>query len=119
MSRHEVESGAWRTVVDSTATAIESSVGAFVALGVPRAIRHGLLDPEWSPMADRAWHATRNLVSPDGLLLGVSDATPVGEDVAHYDARPRGSFPWGQGPALLAAVDRLNAEQSSPETSNG
>jgi hypothetical protein len=44
-------------------------------------------------------------LSPDGELLGVSDATPVGADAAHYNARPLGTQAWGQGPALLAAVE--------------
>jgi len=37
----------------------------------------------------------------DGALLLVSDATPVGAR-AVYATRPFGTFPWGQGPLLLA-----------------
>ena len=115
----EAEPGAWRTVVDAPDTYVESSVGAFVALGVGRGIRHGLLAAGWSSLADRAWTATRGCISPDGLLEGVSDATPVGPDAAHYGARDLGSFPWGQGPALLAAVERLRAPIGGPEVKHG
>lgn len=105
----EAAAGGWHTVVDAPETYIESSVGAFVALGVGRAVRHGLTSPARQELADRAWVATANRVTADGAMSGVSDATPVGQDVAHYGDRPVGVFPWGQGPALLAAVERLNA----------
>jgi len=107
LARHEAEPGAWRTVVNAPETVVEASVGAFVALGVGRAARHGLVDPAYTALAERAWATTLAGISPDGLVLDVSDATPVGNDAAHYDARPRGTFPWGQGPTLLAAIDRL------------
>jgi unsaturated rhamnogalacturonyl hydrolase len=106
----EIVPGAWHTVVDEPGTYPETSVGAFVALGVGRGIRHGLLSPAWSALADRAWQTTRVHITPDGFLDGVSDATPVGADATHYGARPRGRFPWGQGPALLAAVERLHEQ---------
>ena len=115
----ETDPGAWHTVVDAPDTYVESSVGAFVALGVGRGIRHGLLAAGWSPLADRAWAATRGHISDDGFLAGVSDATPVGPDAAHYGARNRGSFPWGQGPALLAAVERLGEPSGGPEVKHG
>jgi len=103
----EVNPGAWHTVVDAPETYLESSVGAFVALGVGRGIATNLLPWSWSALADRAWNATEECISTDGVLQGVSDATPVGPNAAHYGARSRSSFPWGQGPALLAASERL------------
>jgi rhamnogalacturonyl hydrolase YesR len=103
----EEEDGIWHTVVDVSDTYLESSVGAFVALGVGRGIESGLLPATCSALADRAWKATVECISIDGAMQGVSDATPVGSDAAHYGARNRGSFPWGQGPALLAATERL------------
>lgn len=109
IAANEVEPGEWRTVVDAPETAVESSVAAFVALAVGRAIRHGLLPDLWASIADRAWAATLARITLGGFLPGVSDATPVGEDAAHYDGRARGTFPWGQGPALLAAIDRMDS----------
>jgi rhamnogalacturonyl hydrolase YesR len=107
LAASEAEPGAWHTVVDAPETYMEVSVGAFVALGIGRAVRHGLLPGPWTDLADRAWQATARRIAPDGSLPGVSDATPVGTDAVHYGARPLGVFPWGQGPALLAAVERL------------
>jgi unsaturated rhamnogalacturonyl hydrolase len=100
----EAAPGVWHTVVDAPATYREPSVGAFVALGVGRALRHGLVAREYAPLVRRAWEATAAGITPDGALAGVSDATPVGAAAAHYGGRGRGVFPWGQGPALLAAL---------------
>jgi len=98
--------GRWHTVVNHSKTYLEASVGAFVAHGVFEAIDCGLVDATHRGMAERAWQATIARVNEDGELVGVSDATPVGADAAHYAARARGVFPWGQGPALLAAQNR-------------
>jgi unsaturated rhamnogalacturonyl hydrolase len=115
----EAALGVWHTVVDAPETYVESSVGAFVALGVGRAVRRGLLPTTWSALVDRSWEAVARRVSPDGDLEGVSDATPVGPNALHYGGRARGSFPWGQGPALLAAVERLRDREATPEVRHG
>lgn len=101
----EARSGAWHTVVDAPETYLEPSVGAFVALGVGRAIRANLVGAGYGALAGCALATTIAGIAPTGELVGVSDATPVGEDAAHYGARGRGVFPWGQGPALLALLE--------------
>lgn len=103
----EAESGAWHTVVDAPETYLEPSVGAFVALGVGRALRAGLVGGGYRALVARARAAITDAVAPAGELAGVSDATPVGDDAAHYGARGRGVFPWGQGPALLALLEAV------------
>ncbi len=95
---------AWHTVVDHPETYVEPSIAAFVALGVGRGLRAGLLDGRHAALADRAWAEVVAGLDADGRLIGVSDATPVGADADRYRARGRGVFPWGQGPALLAAI---------------
>jgi len=115
----ETAPGAWHTVVDAPETYIETSVGAFVAVGVGRGVRDGLLPARWSALVDRALTATWGHISREGLLEGVSDATPVGADAAHYGARNRGSFPWGQGPALLALGECLQASNAGAEVNHG
>jgi rhamnogalacturonyl hydrolase YesR len=97
--------GRWHTVVDCAETYLEPSVSAFVALGVGRALRAGLVGSEYRALAARALAATRSGLDARGALSGVSDATPVGRDATHYGGRPRGVFPWGQGPALLALLE--------------
>lgn len=97
--------GAWRTVVDEPRTPLEPSVAAYVALGVGRAVRAGLAPGHYRALASRAWTMTLAALQTDGTLTGVSEATPVGPDWTHYQARRTGVFPWGQGPALLAALE--------------
>lgn len=97
--------GRWHTVLDRSDTYIESSVGAFVALGIERAVARGHVPVAHRAMARRALVALAGFTTPDGAFGGTSDATPVGLDVAHYAARPRGVYPWGQAPALLALLE--------------
>jgi rhamnogalacturonyl hydrolase YesR len=111
LARWEQEPGRWSTVVDRPETYREASVGAFVALGIQRAMRWGFVGHDSTGLVQRALGATLEQIAPSGEMLGVSDATPVGADAAHYDARPLGTHPWGQGPTLLAAVE---LEQTSP-----
>jgi unsaturated rhamnogalacturonyl hydrolase len=108
----EVPPGRWHTVVDDPETYLEPSVSAFVALGVGRAVRHRMVPAGNRALADRAWAATVAQITPEGALAGVSDATPVGYDAAHYGTRCRGVFPWGQGPALLAGIERIGESTS-------
>ena len=105
LARNEQAAGRWSTVVDRHETYLESSVSAFAALGIERAIRWEMVSAEYSGLVQRALRATLGQLSPHGELLGVSDATPVGADAGHCAARPLGSHPWGQGPALLAAIE--------------
>jgi unsaturated rhamnogalacturonyl hydrolase len=105
----EAEAGDWSTVVDHLETYREPSVSAFVALSVHRAAASSLVDAGRRELADRAWRAVVSQVAPDGTLPGVSDATPVGATAEHYGTRPRGVFPWGQGPVLLAAIERAGS----------
>jgi rhamnogalacturonyl hydrolase YesR len=70
----ETTAGKWHTVVDSPGTYVETSVGAFVALGVGRGMRYGLLPEDWAALVERALTATSRAITPEGLLEGVSDA---------------------------------------------
>ena len=101
------ESGRWRTVVDDPDTPVENSVAAYVAQGVTRAVRYGLVDATHAPMAARAYAVTVGAVVDGGLR--VSEATAVG-DKENYRSRALGVFPWGQAPALHAMLDRLDQE---------
>jgi unsaturated rhamnogalacturonyl hydrolase len=103
----EIESGIWATVVDCPNTFHETSTSAFVSLGVGRAIRRGLVAAAHQPMVDRAWANVQANLTSLGELLHVSGATPVGTTAAHYDTQPSGVYPWGQGAALLAAIERM------------
>ncbi|MCC6803861.1 MAG: glycoside hydrolase family 88 protein [Anaerolineae bacterium] len=103
---HQRPDGEWATVLDQPDTYVEGSLTAMFGYGIAEGIGSELLPPDYQASADAAWIALRRRMSPDGLLEGVSVATPPG-DAAHYNAIPVGAgFPWGQGPALLAHLLR-------------
>jgi rhamnogalacturonyl hydrolase YesR len=102
--------GRWRAIVDDPESPVENSVAAYVAQGVARAVRYGLVDAAHASMADRAYAATVRLLDDGGLR--VSEATPVG-DTENYRSRALGVFPWGQAPVLHAMLDRLDGEGAS------
>jgi len=104
------ESGHWHTVLDRPDTSLEASVSAFLSAALTHGVRVGLLPGWYLDTADRAWSALRTSVDANGTVAGVSQATPPG-DAAHYNQVPTGGlYPWGQGPALLAATERLMAD---------
>jgi unsaturated rhamnogalacturonyl hydrolase len=102
-------SGHWRTVLDDPAAPLETSVAAFVVIGALEASRRGILDEgywKWSGLRrvlQRARTALVEAIDSDGVVAGVSEATPIG-DLDNYRRRASGAFPWGQGPAVLALL---------------
>lgn len=102
LARTQHASGLWHTVIDAPATYRESTLAAMAAYALREGFARGLLDAAvHGEMERRARAAMHEQVAPDGTLLLVSDATPVGA-LATYATRPFGVFPWGQGPLLLA-----------------
>lgn len=100
--------GHWPTPIDDRDSFHESSTALFAAAGLTRAITGGLIDPAFGPVAHRAWSAGRDRVAVDGAISGVSAALWAATSQSHYSAAPVGSqVPWGQGPFLLAARERL------------
>jgi unsaturated rhamnogalacturonyl hydrolase len=100
------ESGHWHIVLDDPATYLETSTSAMISLALRRAVRDGWVDQRYRASADRAWDAVVREIDANGQVLGVSAETPPG-DAEYYQAIERGVYPWGQGFALLAALDRL------------
>jgi len=100
-------SGMWHTVIDDSATYLESTLATMAAYALREGIRHGFLDvSRYAEMERRARAAMHAQVASDGTLQLVSDATPVGAR-AVYATRPFGTFPWGQGPLLLALCQEI------------
>jgi rhamnogalacturonyl hydrolase YesR len=98
------EDGHWRTIVDDPRAPLENSVSALVAAGIYSGTGTGAVDPVWRPMADRALRAAVEGLDGAGGLP-VSAATPAGGAAVYLD-RPTGVFPWGQGPLLLALLEK-------------
>ncbi|MBB6091312.1 unsaturated rhamnogalacturonyl hydrolase [Povalibacter uvarum] len=95
-------SGLWHTVIDDPATYQESTLATMAAYALREGSKHGVLDAtRYIEMERKARAAMHSQIAPDGTLALVSDATPVGARHV-YATRPFGTFPWGQGPLLLA-----------------
>src|SRR5262245_41801332 len=93
--------GLWHTVIDHSDTYLESTLAVMAAYAMREAFNAELLsEREFGDMERRARSAAMRLISDNGALELVSDATPVGE-LKMYATRPFGVFPWGQGPLLL------------------
>ena len=107
LTKYQFPDGSWSTVLDKPNTYSESSLVAMFGFGILLAIEKKLVDDKYLNVVDSAWSAmSRNIVN--GLLEGVSVATPPGIAM-HYASVTTGSgFPWGQGPALLFALNYHN-----------
>jgi unsaturated rhamnogalacturonyl hydrolase len=100
-------SGLWHTVLNDSETYLESTLATMAAYALREGIAHGVLEASrHGPMELKARTAMHEQIAPDGRLQLVSDATPVGAR-AVYATRPFGTFPWGQGPLLLALCQEV------------
>ena len=105
--RLQDKSGHWHTVLDHPETYLESSLAAFFCFAITQSIRKGWIPLSHQSAAQRAWSALSSRFEESGMIAGVSYATPPG-DVEQYNHAPTGGlYPWGHGPALLAAVSLL------------
>lgn len=109
LARYQLPEGGWATVITMADTYPEASLPAFFSYTFRTAVRGGLLGHRYSEVADKAGLALERRVSNDGLLLGVSVATPPGNAVHYNNIETGAGFPWGQGPALLAYLSRLDS----------
>jgi unsaturated rhamnogalacturonyl hydrolase len=102
------EDGSWWALVDDPGSGDETSTAAFMVIGFLRAARLGIGHAaRLRAAAERAWGATAAAVDESGLLTGVSAAVYSSTRLSHYRAVPRGfDVPWGQGPLLVAALER-------------
>ncbi|MCI0391629.1 MAG: glycoside hydrolase family 88 protein [Acidobacteria bacterium] len=102
--------GLWHTVINHSETYLESSLAVMVAYALREMFTAGLLsEREFGDMERRARGAAMRLVSDNGALELVSDATPIAE-LKMYATRPFGVFPWGQGPLLLMLCQDMRYE---------
>ena len=107
LARTQNEDGTWPTVLDQPESYAEASLPAMFASGLGMALRQCLIPQHFSQQHALASEALLRYMKPDGLLPGVSIATPPG-NASHYQQITTGSgFPWGQGPALLALLHML------------
>ncbi len=119
MAELQDASGGWHTVLTDASSYIESSIAAFMASTMSRAILHSWVEPEvFGPVVESAMKFVLENVRADGLLDGVSYETFPSMRIEHYRRMPRGGVvPWGQGPLLTALwwySQLKNANQLGP-----
>ena len=99
--------GLWHTVINDPATYLESTLATMAAYALHEGIARGVIEASrHGAMERKARAAMHEQIASDGRLQLVSDATPVGAR-AVYATRPFGTFPWGQGPLLLALCQEV------------
>jgi rhamnogalacturonyl hydrolase YesR len=107
LARTQQACGLWHTVNNDSETYLESTLATMAAYALREGIAHSVLEASrHGPMELKARTAMHEQIAPDGTLQLVSDATPVGAR-AVYATRPFGTFPWGQGPLLLALCQEV------------
>jgi unsaturated rhamnogalacturonyl hydrolase len=100
-------SGLWHTVINDPATYLESTLATMATYALHEGIARGVIEMSRHATLERKARAAMHAqIAPDGRLQLVSDATPVGAR-AVYATRPFGTFPWGQGPLLLALCQEV------------
>jgi unsaturated rhamnogalacturonyl hydrolase len=104
--------GGWSALVHEPRSGGESSTAAFMATAFYRGVAMGLLAPEeFREPADRAYGAMMANLDATGRLRGVSAAVYSALVETHYWHVPVDfTVPWGQGPALTAALARARLE---------
>ena len=101
LARYQHSSGLWHTVVVNPDTYLESTLAVMTAYSLREAFKAELIDEsEFREVEQQARAASLRLITEDGALDLVTDATPVAE-LKMYATRPFGIYPWGQGPLLL------------------
>lgn len=103
--------GHWFAVANDEESGDETSTAAFAAAAFRRGIRLGILEAERvARPAALAWDAAWRAADEHGVLTGVSAAVWASTASGHYRHVPRGFIvPWGQGPLLVAALERTLA----------
>ena len=107
MARLQQENGMFSTLLDDPASPDETSATAAIAYGILQAIDLDLVAPEHRIVADRACLAVLERIDADGIVLEVSDGTPMGHDLDFYRKIPNVPAPYGQALVMLLLVKRM------------
>lgn len=107
--------GIFSTLLDDPNSPAETSATAGFAYGIQRSLEIGLLPESYRATADRAYEAVVQRIADDGIVLEVSDGTPMGHDLDFYRKIPNVPAPYGQALVLLMLVQTLSELERSTE----
>ncbi len=102
------EDGIFSTLLDDRNSPVETSATAAIAYGILRALDIGLLPENIRPVADKAFDAVVTRIDADGIVLEVSDGTPMGHNLDFYREIPNVPAPYGQALVILLLVETLS-----------
>ncbi|MCQ2005957.1 glycoside hydrolase family 105 protein [Rhizobium sp. NRK18] len=98
------DNGMFCTLVCDPDSPPETSATAAIAYGILRGIDLGLLDESFRPAADKALDAVLARIDDNGIVLEVSDGTPMGHSLDFYRQIPNVPAPYGQALVMLLLV---------------
>ncbi|MBR5287313.1 MAG: glycoside hydrolase family 88 protein [Clostridia bacterium] len=102
LARCQSESGMWHTLLDDPTSYVESSATCGFGYGLLRAVRMGLIAPEYEETALRALDPILSYIGQDGVVSQVSYGTPMGRESRDFykkiEIKP---MPYGQALAML------------------
>ncbi|MFT2214037.1 glycoside hydrolase family 88/105 protein [Rhizobium giardinii] len=90
------DEGMFHTLLDDTSSPVEASATAGIGYGILAGIREGLIDESFRVTAERSLNAILSRIDETGLLMDVSDGTPMGEDLDFYRRIKNLPTPYGQ-----------------------
>lgn len=100
----DARSGMWHTVLDRPETYLETSASAMFLYGLREGMRLGILDEEeYIRPLRKTWSGLAGRINEDGVVEGVSIATPALKTWEDYADIGREERPWGTGAFLMAA----------------
>ncbi len=117
LAAHQRDNGMFCTLVCDPGSPEETSATAAIAYGILRGIDLGLLDAGLKPTADKALEAVLERIDDSGIVLEVSDGTPMGHTLDFYRQIPNVPAPYGQALVMLLLV-RAMAERNGPEAAS-
>lgn len=108
LAKHQSESGMWHTLINDPDSYVESSATCGFGYGILRAVRMGLIAPEYEDIAMKALDPILGYISDGGVVNQVSYGTPMGRESRDFykkiEIKP---MPYGQALAMLFLIECL------------
>ena len=107
----QAESGLWHTILDDPESYEEVSGSAAFCAAVFKAVRLGILEESWLPMAEKALEGVVRNIGPDGIVQNVSTGTGMGYDAQHYRDIVIAPIGYGQSMTAFALLEAMHYQK--------
>ena len=109
----QAQSGLWHTILDDASSYEEVSGSAAFCAAIFKAVRIGLLDKSYLPVAQKALAGILRNIASDGIVQNVSSGTGMGMDAQHYKNIVIAPIGYGQSMTAFALIEALNYEKET------